>query len=851
MQSPLKLCCLLALICILFSCEKQTKEEIANADKVSGAYEALNFLGARISYPGNEVPNGAYKDAWRQHLVLQNNSNARGGETWETMGPVNRAGRALALTFNPQNANTLWLGTASGGLWRTHTQGLGGNAWEYIPTGFPVLGVSTIAFPPGDSMTMYIGTGEVYNYQAAGTGAAYRSTRGSYGMGILKSTDGGATWEQSLDWSYDQNRGIWMIKVHPNNPQIVYAATTNGVYKTVNGGDDWEEILSATMATDLVINPDNPDLIVAGCGNLGSPGRGIFRSIDGGDNWEQITENIPPDFQGKIQLNFAPSQPDILYASIGNGFSSASGATWLCRSTDFGASWTVVNETDYSRWQGWFSHDVDVSPTNPNHIVAIGITTWKSTSGGQTLVQETSGGIGPANPDPADNTPGDVVHSDCHDVQYHPTNPDIVYVASDGGVHRSTDGGLTFAFANGGLQTCQFYNGFSIAMTDETIAMGGLQDNGTISWNGDDTWTVILGGDGSWSAINPEDPSIFYGSSQFLNVFRNTPVDGWVGMDIDASGSPAFIAPYVISPTDGNILYAGHGGVSKTVDGGDTWFLTNNGVNLDNGNPVLSMEVASNPDVVYAATAPTTIFGGTRGGMFVTEDGGDTWSERTGDLPDRYPMDITVDPTNEAIAYVSFSGFGTGHVYKTLDYGQNWIDISGDLPDLPTNAVIVDPLYPEHVYVGNDFGVYASFDGGETWESYQEGFYDAVMVFDLKISPTNRKLRAATHGNGAFQRDLAEPPVSTTNIAAVLPEVSVFPNPTKQQSNLRFQLTDAQQLNIRLLNLQGQVVRQLATETFVSGEHTLPVSVTDLPSGNYLLQIQGSFGIHVEKLRVY
>ncbi|PHI18481.1 hypothetical protein CEQ90_17860 [Lewinellaceae bacterium SD302] len=850
MLSPLKLCLALALLSILSACEKQAEEKLANADKVSGAYEALNFMGERLNYPESEMPKGAFTDAWRQHLTLQNNGGGRGGtETWETMGPVNRAGRALSLAFNPQNANTLWLGTASGGLWRSHTEGLGGDAWEYVPTGFPVLGVSTIAFAPGDSTTMYIGTGEVYNYQAAGTGAAYRSTRGSYGMGILKSTDGGENWEMSLDWSYDQNRGIWMIKVHPNDPQIVYAATTNGVYRTMNGGNDWEEVLSATMVTDLVIHPESPDSIVVGVGNLGSPGRGIFRSTDGGDNWDQITENIPPDFQGKIQLNFAPSEPDILYASIGNGFSSAEGATWLCRSTDFGASWTVVNQTDYSLWQGWFSHDVDVSATDPDHIVAIGITTWRSTDGGQNLIYETDGGIGPSNPDPADNTPGNVVHSDCHDVQFHPTNPDIVYVVSDGGVHRSTDGGQTFAFANGGLQTCQFYNGFSTAVTDESIAMGGLQDNGTILWNGDDTWTVILGGDGSWSAINPVDPSIYYGSSQRLNVLRNTPGFGWENMDIDQIGSAAFIAPYVISATNGNILYAGHGGVSKTLNGGDSWSITNGGASLD-GNPVLSMEVASNPDVVYAATAPTTIFGGTRSGLFVTEDGGNSWSERTGILPDRYPMDITVDPTNEAIAYVTFSGFGSGHVYKTLDYGENWIDISGDLPDLPTNAVIVDPLYPDHVYIGNDFGVYASLDGGETWEGFQEGLYDAVMVFDLKISPTNRKLRAATHGNGAFQRDLVEPATGTQNIAASLPEVSIFPNPAREQTNLRFRLTDTRQLNIRLLDLQGRVIRQLATETFANGEHSLPIPVTDLASGNYFLQIQGSFGVHVEKLLV-
>lgn len=841
------------LLLLLASCQKTTDHSVQQQEEsqISGAYQALNHFGLRTMYPNTEIPEEAFFEAWTtQSRMPTAESNGRGNLPWESMGPVNRGGRTLTLEFNPLNPNTLWIGTASGGLWRSYTEGLGAEAWHYVETGFPVLGVSCIAFPPADSTTLYIGTGEVYNYQAAGTGAAYRATRGSYGMGILKSTDGGESWEQSLDWSYDQNRGIWAIKVDPSNTDIVYTATTHGVYKSTDAGENWELKLDAPMANDLVIHPTNTNIIVAGVGNLGSPDRGIYRSTDGGDNWIKITQNIPSGFQGKIQLNYAPSDPDILYASIGNGFGFSDGATWLCRSTNFGATWTIVNETDYSRWQGWFAHDVDVSAGDPDDLVMVGITAWRSTNGGQSIVEEASGGIGDSNPDPGDNSPRDQVHSDCHDVKFHPTDPDLVYVASDGGIHRSTDGGQTYQFANGGLQNCQFYNGFSSSLQNPDFCMGGLQDNGTISWNGDLTWTVINGGDGSWTGINPQNDDIFYVSSQNLNVGRFDPENGYEFMDIPEVETTAFIAPYVICPTDGNVLYAGNGTVAKTTDGGDFWFATNNGQLLDNGNPVFGLEVASNPDVVYAATAPTTLFGGSRGHMFVTTNGGDSWTDRTGNLPDRYPMDVTVDPSDEATAYVVFSGFGSGHVFKTTDYGENWTDISEGLPDIPTNAVIVDPLYPNNIYIGNDLGVYVSIDGGLNWVTYQSGLNSATMVFDLKISPSNRKLRAATHGNGAYQRDLLEETVSTEETLASIATMSLYPNPATNTTTVAVSLLKAQSLGIKLLDASGSVIAQQAAQDYASGNHNIPFNWTNQPAGTYYLQLFGDRILKTEKLLI-
>ena len=853
-QFTLILSAIVLLAALFLWQQRQAETKVSEQDTVSGAYEALQFMGARQTFPTGTIPEQAFYAAWEasRNLPEANTVQRDDPDPWETMGPHNLGGRTLALALNPQNDQTLWAGSASGGLWKSTTAGEGIDAWERIETGYPILGVSTIAIHPEDSMIMYIGTGEVYNYDEAGTGAAYRSTRGSFGMGILRSTDGGESWAPTLDWSYNQERGIWAIKIAPSLPNVVYAATTEGVYKTIDSGTNWVQVLDVIMANDLLVHPDDPNLVVAGCGNFGTAGKGIYKTTNGGNSWTQLTANIPSDFQGKIQFGLAPSQPNTIYASIGNGFSSSTGATWLLRSDDFGSTWEEKSTVDYSRWQGWFSHDVAVSPTNPDVITCIGINVWKSTNGGDFLDLKTVGGIGYANP-PIEGPYGDsdFVHSDAHDVIYHPTNPDIIYIASDGGISRSDDGGETYHTCNARYQTAQFYNGFSTSRLNANFTAGGLQDNGTIVWNGDLTWRNVFGGDGSWTAVDSEDENVFYVSYQNLNM-RKTINGGanFFSTQTPVVGFVSFIAPYVVAPSNPDVIYAGSAAVARSDDGAETWDITNNGEILSpDFNPVLSMEVSpENSNVVYCATAP---FEGAASEAFVTTDGF-SWTNISAGLPEfRYPMDVTVDPTDEATAYITYSGFGTGHVFRTNDYGDTWVDITGDLPDVPTNAVLVDPLFPNNVYVGNDLGVFVSIDYGETWATYQDGLPLAVMIFDLKISPADRKLRIATHGNGAFQRDLLEEPlVSANEVALAVANLDIFPNPVVDQATIRFQLETEALLNFQLLNAQGQVLQALEQGRYTNGQHQFDWQAGDLPKGIYYLQVTSSTGQQMKKLVV-
>ena len=262
-----------------------------SAERISGAKKALDFWSAQRAYPGKTIPDEGHYAAYETagQAVAEIGFRAEPVELWRAIGPTNLGGRTLAVAFNPLNPNTIYAGSASGGLWRSFSGGRGVAAWERISTGYPVLGVSSIAFAPADSGTIYIGTGEVYSYQNVGYGAAYRSTRGTYGIGILKTTNGGVSWEKSLDWSYNQTRGVWAVKLNPLNPNTVWAGTTEGTYKSTDAGGTWNRKHDVVMVMDLALSPADTNIVFAACGNFESEGYGIYRTTDGGGGPSWVT----------------------------------------------------------------------------------------------------------------------------------------------------------------------------------------------------------------------------------------------------------------------------------------------------------------------------------------------------------------------------------------------------------------------------------------------------------------------------------------------------------------------------------------------------------------------------------
>jgi hypothetical protein len=735
----------------------QRADDAEEARGPSGAMQALDYWGVQRAYPDKTMPDDRFGIALQQTLALQAwEGQANGAEVdlWGPMGPANVGGRTLCLALHPDDPDVIFAGSASGGLWKTTVGGVGADAWDRVYTGFPVLAVSTIAIDPNDGDVIYIGTGEVYAYQNSIGGDVVRTTRGSYGLGILKSVDGGANWSPSLDWTYEQSRGVWMIQIHPTDSDIVYAATTEGIYKSTDGGASWNLVHAVMMGVDVRIHPTDPDVVFASHGNFDSAGRGIYRSLDGGQTWTKLGGGLPASWTGKAQLAIAPTAPDTIYASVAD----SDAGVGLYRSNDLGETWGVVSATDYPEYQGWYSHYVVVSPFDSETLFAGGIEIWRSTLGGAGLNRRSNWQSVYFGTSPPQGPIGgsDYAHADHHFAVWHPTDPDTVFFASDGGVFRTTDLGETFESLIGGYQTSQFYNGFSNAGTDPAYAIGGLQDNFTVIYEGSTAWRRVIGGDGTWTAINPLDGTLVFGSAQYLQMARSYDSgNSWsfITPPTRTGDVTAFVAPYVMSPDDPSVLYAGRSRVYRTSNEGDRWTATNGNLQLSDGNPVISLATAATDvDVVYAGTAP--IAGPAR--VFRTRNGGSTWDDVTGNLPDRYPSDLTVDPSDPDRVWVTFMGYGTSHVFRSIDGGDTWDDVGAGLPDIPTSAVEIDPDHPEVIYVGTDLGTFVSLDDGTTWKTFNLGM-PLAMINDLKVYLPDRKIRAATHGNGAWERDLIEP----------------------------------------------------------------------------------------------
>ncbi|MEO8666074.1 MAG: T9SS type A sorting domain-containing protein [Ignavibacteria bacterium] len=813
--------------------------------ETSGALQSLDMWALQRAYPEKTLPDKGYFQAFEYSKMNLTSEADNSGSGWEAIGPLNIGGRTLSIAINPVNGNTIYAGSASGGLWKSYTGGVGETAWENVPTGFPVLGVSSIAISHADTNIIYIGTGEVYGYQNANGGMVDRITRGSYGIGILKTTNNGLSWTKSLDWSYDQSRGVQIVKINPLNSNVVWAGTTEGTYVSYNAGANWNLINNTIMVTDIAINHLDTGTVFIACGNLGSSGNGIYRTTNSGSNWERLTNGLPGFYGGKVLLSMYQSSPNVIFASIGFGFQNIS-PTQLCRSVDNGNSWITLSDFNYATYQGWYSHFVGVDPLDSGTVLVGGIDIFKSTDGGRTLSNRSFWNIGYFGRTPIGGPEGppNYSHADHHVIVYDPFDHNKVYFGNDGGVFRSTDGGETFEACNGGYQTAQLYQGFSSAKDDSLFALGGMQDNGSGIYDGQQAWIKIIGGDGCWTGINGRNKDTIYGSYQFLNMLSS--INGGAGfytMGPSTGYSTAFVAPFILGNVNPQIIYAGRSVVFKTTNAGELWELTNGGAALDGSNPVFTMTISkTDDDVLYAATAP--LF--SRARLFKTVNGGQTWSDITGILPDRFISDVAIDQANENNVYCTVSGFGSSHLFKSTNGGISWIDNNNGLPDVPTSAVIVDPFNNDHIYIGNDLGVYISTTAGANWSEFQTGITDVAAVYDLSISESNRKIRAVTHGKGVFERYLQSNTVGIKNTSSVIEDFHLhqnYPNPFNPTTNIDFTIPKDGNVKLSLYDIEGKLVSTISDEFRTAGYYSVKLNATNLSSGVYYYKAEFNNGL--------
>lgn len=773
-----------------------SEEEGEKEEGIPGVLRSMDLWSAMRTYPNKTMDPEAYYKGFEQARGMTIAARNRAGREystttapWTALAPMNFAGRVLALGFHPTNPNIMWCGSASGGLWKTTTGGTGapgGINWTYVETGFPVLGVMSIAVHPTDGNTLYIGTGEVYNNGAPGAsptgGGHIRTYRGTYGIGILKTTDGGTTWTKVYDFAYSSLNGVADILIHPTNPDIVFAATSSGVIRSLNGGATWDTIHNVAMAMDLCFKPGNPSVMYIACGNFNTAGRGVYKTTNSTaamPTVAAINTGLPSVITGKIALHISPANPNMVFASVGRA-PDTSDPFGLYVSTNEGATWTLrVNagaanamSTNTALNQGWYAHDISASPTNTDTVYWCEMDFYRSSNNGTSFSRMTFWNqwninfttVGAT----AEGTANTYVHADIHRIYISPFNQNTLWLCTDGGVFRSTDRGATYIGCNGGMQTAQIYPSMGQSMQDPNFLIAGMQDNEAFVYSGSPGCRRIGNlGDGFHAVISPRDDDTCFIASYYLNIRRST--NRGVSWSANFSnGNPpteeaCFNAPYAMSISNPNVLYAGTYRIKKSTNRGGTW--ANIGPNplshVDAA--ILYIAVApSNENVVYVSVAPG---GGQRSKIYKSTNGGTSFTDITGTLPDRYYSDIAIDAANPNRVAVTLSGFGSGHVYITRDGGTTWSDLTGNLPDMPHNTLLFDPSNRRTIYVGNDLGVFYAHDAPAgsgalpatnalTWTAYNEGVEDAILVSDLLVTNTG-KLRLGSFGRGLWERDLA------------------------------------------------------------------------------------------------
>jgi photosystem II stability/assembly factor-like uncharacterized protein len=831
-----------------FSEERTEQKE--EAQEAEGWFES--WYGQR-AYPNDYIDLRQYQAAYR-YSKSQLIEAQRGGDTsaWRSIGPDNVGGRTRALAFNPQTPTILWAGAASGGLWRSTTAGVGANAWTRIETGFPSVSVSSIVINPQNPNEMYIGTGEFRRYAQPGM-IGTPGARGTYGIGILKSTNGGTTWTQTgLVSTLDQFFTVQQMRLDPLNPQTLYAATSEGVFKTTNGGTTWTQSLTTPAAMDIVLNPRNPNVVYASCGQLNSaPNPGLYKTTDAGATWTLLSGGLPTTNFGRTALAIHTTDTsETVYAGVANA--STSVITGLYRTTNGGATWVQASTTNYASSQGWYNNIVAVDPTNPNRVFCGGLDAYRSTTGGTSLTSISAWGSGFFGVIPAGGAEGssNYVHADHHAIAFYPGNPNRIFYGTDGGVFESTDGGTTWAGRNGGYVTTQFYNGFASSIVDSAMAYGGLQDNGTVKYEGTRSWNKEIGGDGTWCATHPTDRNIAFGAVQFLSIRRTTNNGtNWASV-APPSNDPNFIAPYAISPANGNILYAGARNLYRSTNLGTNWTAMNGGNPLNTNRVCCIATSWTNSDTLYVGTGTSISVPNFSNGLvevFFSANGGTTFTNVTANfgstgLPNRYPTDLYVNPKNSREVFLTYSGYGTPHVFKSTNCGQNWIDITGNLPDIPVQSVCNDDAYPNELYIGTDLGVYRSLDGGATWSEFMTGMPPA-MAIDVSISPMNRSIRVATHGNGVYERRLRPAPrLSASGDVAVKPTAFAleqnYPNPFNPSTGIRYQVSGVSDVRLEVFDMLGRKVSTLVNERQAAGSYQVNFNAANLASGTYLYRLE-------------
>jgi len=702
------------------------------------------------------------------------------------IGPAVTGGRVDDVEALPDDPSTILVASATGGLWKSVN---GGTTWKAL---FQHQGVSTIgdvAFAPSDPSVIWVGTGEPNNRQST-----------TWGDGVYRSTDGGATWTHL---GLEGTRQIGRIRVDPDDPDVAYVAAQGnlwkpnaerGVFRTRDGGKTWKKVLyvdTLTGATDLVMDPSDPGTLYAATYQRlrrtwgfdgGGPGSGIWKTTDGGDTWAELSGGLPAGPKGRIALDISASSPDVLYATVEHADSGG-----VYRTDDGGATWRRVNALNPR--PAYYSQ-IRVDPKDPDRVYVLGVEFYGSSDGGKTFVRM-----------PTRPTYDVGVHSDYHALWIDPENPRHFYLAGDAGLVETEDRGATYRRIDD-IPIGQFY---AIGADDRTPyrIYGGMQD--VHSWMVPSAsrnfmgiragqWKEIGFGDGTYmqpSHPEGEPPAVFVGSNDG-DIQRFDPVTG-DELDVNPRAPEGetyrfdWVSPILVSPHDPRTVYLGGNRLFVSRDRGGSWSSTDDLtkaidrdtltlMGVEGSEPMLSKNdgTGSFSEITTIAESPLTpdvLWVGTDdGNVQLSRDGGRSWTEVGRNVPGipatMYVSRVTASRTGRGTAYAAFDGHRRGdfapHLFRTTDGGRTWTDLSGGLPaDAGTvNDVVEDPKSPDLLFLGTEHGLFISLDRGGSWTRLAGGKGGAAVpglpttiYEDLLVKEPEGDLVVATHGRGIWILD--------------------------------------------------------------------------------------------------
>ena len=746
-------------------------------------------------------------NAWRQKNQSKSNrtitNRSLPSSDWQPVGPFTHTntgswssgqGRVNIVHVDPSNPSVIYLGAPAGGIWKSTNNGTN---WTPLTDDLPQIGVSGIAVDYSDSNTIYIATGD-------------KDAGDSYCVGVYKSTDGGLTWNPTGTMGGSNPSRAGDIIIHPTNNQILWCATSNGIYKTTNAGISWTQVQAGDFSQgNIRLKPGDPTKVYASSENS------FFRSVDTGSTFTAVTVSTIAT-TSRIIIDVTPANSNLVYALSVNTSNTLNG---IYKSTNEGVSFSRAFGTPdiLESNQAWYDLALAVSPTNADEIYTGCLNVWKSTTGGSTFSKLNSW----SNP-----TGPSYTHADIHYLGFHGNK---LFAGTDGGIYVSENNGTNFTDLTAGVQISQFYK---IAVAKQTSAnmVGGLQDNGGHAYSGSQ-WKNYYGADGMDTAINPTNPNQYYGfiqngNSLYISNSAGNAISSSVSSPGGANGN--WVTPLIAN--NSGELFSGFAGLYKLT--GSAW-VQQNVDGLGTGNLDEIAVDPSNDDIMYVANG-VKLYKSTNRGVNFTN----VFNSVNGNI-----TFIEVHSTDSNIVYLVTEG-ASGKVLKSTDGGVSFTDFSTGLPFIGKNCIVHQGRNTDNpLYVGTALGVYYRDDTMSSWSPFDTNLPN-VSVTDLEINLEDAKLIAATYGRGVWQTNIPvqvpandlkfvsiqNPGINISCGSSIMPQVEVKNNGTNSVSSVTVNyLIDTTPYNYvwnGLLAPSATTIIDLPTATLTRGVHSMNVTTT-------------------------